>query len=482
MSANSPRPYEQGPPESVLSTMNEDGSRRWIRPKLSKGSLYYKRLGVAWFLMITFLLIPHLRMNNKPLILLDLPKRQFTLFGTTFFATDTFLLLFLLLSILLSVFLFTALFGRVWCGWACPQTVYMEFLFRPIERLFEGSAAKQRKLDKYGFFTPRRLLKYVVFLLLAMVLAHAFLAYFVGTDQLWQWMQRSPVEHPATFAVMMVVTGMIFFDFTYFREQTCLVACPYGRFQSVLLDKQSAIVAYDYNRGEPRARKATRKKEEPKEAEEWGDCIECNACVVTCPTGIDIREGLQMECINCTQCIDACNEIMDKVGKPHGLIRYTSQKTLETQEKLSILRPRVFFYPLLIIGVLTLLGVSLAQRETADLTILRAGKAPYTVLGNGQISNQIRVKIANRTSKTRIYTISLEAPEGVKLIAPMNPMKVKGHEIQSGLVFVTSPRELFNEDGKLSITFLVKDDNKTFKAKRTYSLLGLLKGMSPTQP
>lgn len=477
MSDNSPRPYDQGPPESVLSTMNKDGSRKWIRPKLSKGSLYYRRLVVAWFLMIIFLVIPHLRMSGKPLMLLDLPKRQFTLFGTTFFATDTILLLFLLLSIFLSIFLFTALFGRVWCGWACPQTVYMEFLFRPIEQLIEGSHTKQRKLDEKGFFGPKRLLKYFIFLLLSMVLAHAFLAYFVGTEQLWQWMQRSPVEHPATFGVMMIVTGMIFFDFTYFREQTCFVACPYGRFQSVLLDKQSAIVAYDYNRGEPRARKGKRKKEEPKNAEDWGDCIECNACVVTCPTGIDIREGLQMECINCTQCIDACNDIMDKINKPHGLIRYTSQETLETQKKLSWFRPRVFFYPALIIGVLTLLGVTLAQRETADLTVLRSGRLPYTVLGNGRVSNQVRVKIANRTSELRSYHIAIDAPKGVKLIAPVNPLKVGDHEIKSTLVFVTAPRELFNEDGKLSITFIVKDDKKTFKAKKVYRLLGLLKGM-----
>lgn len=472
------RPYDQGPPESVLSTMREDGSRNWIRPRLSKGRFYYRRLIVAWVLMITFLAIPHLRMNGKPLILLDLPKRQFTLFGTTFLATDTFLLLFLMLGAFLSIFLFTALFGRVWCGWACPQTVYMEYLFRPIERLLEGSPAQQRKLDKQGFFVPKRLLKYLIYLLIAMVMAHAFLAYFVGTEQLWQWMQRSPLEHPATFLVMLVTAGLIFFDFAYFREQTCLVACPYGRLQSVLLDEQSAIVAYDYNRGEPRGRKAQRSKE-PEGFETWGDCIDCKACVVTCPTGIDIREGLQMECINCTQCIDACDAIMERIDKPHGLIRYTSQKSLESQKKLSMFRPRVFLYPLLILGIFALLGVSLAQRETADLTLLRGGSAPYTVLHDGRISNQIHVKIANRTNKAKTYTIAIDAPKDVKLIAPLNPLPVKAHETQTSVIFVLAPRVLFDEDGRLPIQILVNDGDQ-FKVERTYKLLGLLKGMSPS--
>jgi cytochrome c oxidase accessory protein FixG len=287
----------------VLPTLNEDGSRRWIRPKPSHGTYATVRRAVAYALMLVFFLIPHVRMGGKPLILLDIPRRQFTLFGTTFLPTDTMLLMLLLASIIIAIFLMTALFGRVWCGWACPQTVYMEFLFRPIERLVEGGRSGSLALDKQrSHFHPRRLLKYAIYVVLAIFLAHTFLAYFVGTEALAQWIRRSPADHPTSFLVMAGTALAIFGDFAYFREQTCLVACPYGRMQSVLLDRQSLIVAYDPTRGEPRMKGKTR----PAGA---GDCIDCGACVTTCPTGIDIRDGLQMECIHCTQCADACDEI-----------------------------------------------------------------------------------------------------------------------------------------------------------------------------
>ncbi len=242
-------------PGRVLSTLNEDGSRRWLRPKLSVGAFFRKRRVVAYALMVVFFLIPYLRMNGRPLVLLDVPHRQFTLFGYTFLPTDTLLFMLLLISIAIGIFLLTALFGRVWCGWACPQTVYMEFLFRPIERFFEGGRSGSMALDKRPGLHPRRLAKNAVYVLLALFLAHTFLAYFVGIDQLVQWVRQSPFEHPTSFLIMAGTTAAIFFDFGWFREQTCLVACPYGRLQSVLLDRQSVIVGYDVLRGEPRTHK-----------------------------------------------------------------------------------------------------------------------------------------------------------------------------------------------------------------------------------
>ncbi|HLB37401.1 MAG TPA: 4Fe-4S binding protein, partial [Gemmatimonadales bacterium] len=221
----------------VLPTLNQDGTRRWLRPKLSRGRFFRRRRGLAWVLIALFALIPYLRLNGKPLILLDVVRRQFTMFGTTFLPTDTVLLMLLLVGIFLAIFWLTAVYGRVWCGWACPQTVYMEFLYRPIERLIEGGSRAQSDLDRRGW-ALRRLIKHAVFVGLSLFLAHTFLAYFVGVEELRRWVTRSPVEHPAAFLVMATTTALMFLDFGWFREQVCMVACPYGRLQSVLLDRR----------------------------------------------------------------------------------------------------------------------------------------------------------------------------------------------------------------------------------------------------
>ncbi len=377
----------------VLPTLNEDGSRRWIRPEPARGAFHSRRLMVAWVLMAVFIAIPNIRIGGKPLVLLDLPHREFTFFGVTFLPTDTLLLMLLMASVLIAIFLLTALFGRVWCGWACPQTVYMEFVFRPIERLFEGGRVGSIRLDRLGGasqIAPRRLAKHAVYLGLSLVLAHTFLAYFVGTEQLAEWVRRSPVDHPTSFAVMALTTAAVMTDFTWFREQTCLVACPYGRMQSALLDRQSLIVAYDKTRGEPRAGGRAR-------TESSGDCIGCGACVRTCPTGIDIRDGLQMECIHCTQCADACDHVMDRIGKPKGLIRYSSQAAL-AGAPVQKLRPRTVLYPVALALSFGGFLFALDTRSAADVTILRAIGAPYAIETDERIANQVRVRIANRSA------------------------------------------------------------------------------------
>ena len=306
-------------PERVLPTLNADGTRRRIRPRLYQGPRLTGRTRVAWALMLLFAGIPWVEVGGKPLVLLDVPRREFTFVGRTFLPTDGVLLMFLLLTIFVAIIWTTALVGRAWCGWACPQTVYMEFLFRPIERLFEGKRENQIRLDREGL-GARRIAKNLVFLLVAFLLANVFLSYFVGARTLLGWMKLSPLENWSPFVIVGVTTALVFFDFAYFREQMCTVVCPYARIQSVLLDKSSLIVGYDRPRGEPRAK--------GKPLAGRGDCIDCNACVVACPTGIDIRDGLQLECIACAQCADACDTIMLKVKKPVGLIRYGSQLTL----------------------------------------------------------------------------------------------------------------------------------------------------------
>jgi cytochrome c oxidase accessory protein FixG len=415
--------------------------------------------------MLVFLLIPYIRMRGKPIVLLDLPHREFTLLGTTFLPTDTLLLMLLMMSILITVFLLTALFGRVWCGWGCPQTVYMEFLFRPIERWLEGGRSGSLHLDALGIrgqLNPRRLAKYAIYLGLALILAHTFLAYFVGVDQLAIWVRRSPVQHPTSFAIMALTTSAIMFDFSFFREQTCLVACPYGRWQSALLDKQSLIVAYDRNRGEPRAKGKVR----PSGA---GDCIDCGACVTTCPTGIDIRDGLQMECIHCTQCADACDEIMRRVNRPEGLIRYTSRAALDG-EPAHKLRPRVVLYPLALAGSFGGFLFALGTKAPADVTMLRGLGTPYAIEADGRVANQVRIKIANRSRVDRQYTIRVDGIADGSVIAPMNPLPVAAGHTEMASLFVMLPPTAFH-DGERRVTFII-GDGAGFVDTVRYELVG----------
>jgi len=440
-------------PGRVLPTLNPDGTRRWIRPRLAPGRFLRRRRVMAWALIALFALVPYIPINGKPAILLDVVRRRFTLLGTTFDATDTFLLALLLLGIFLAIFLLTAIVGRVWCGWACPQTVYMEFLYRPIERL-----------------VARPALRYAAYLVASMFLAHTFLAYFVGVETLARWLTRSPVEHPVAFAVMAATTALMVLDFGYFREQVCIVACPYGRLQSVLLDRRSLVVGYDARRGEPR-RKLRRRAagEAPTAAAASGDCIDCGACVTTCPTGIDIRDGLQMECIHCTQCIDACDAIMDRVGRPRGLVRYSSRDELAGAPR-AILRPRIVLYPLLLLAVWGGLAWALTHRAQAEVTVLRAIGAPFVVLPSGAVSNQIRVKIANRTTEVRRYRIEIAGDERLELVAPENPLSVAASGQKTTSVFVIAPRDAFTR-GELPMRFRVGDD-ADFATSAPYRLLG----------
>jgi cytochrome c oxidase accessory protein FixG len=451
--------------------MNEDGSRNWIRPKPAHGRWYRRRQVVAYVLMVVYLAIPHLELGGKPLILLDAPRREFTLFGYTFLPTDTLLFMLLLGTLILAVFTFTALFGRVWCGWGCPQTVWMEYLFRPLERWLEGGRSGSLIIDRSGSHVhPRRILKLAVYLVLSLILAHTFLAYFVGADQLRVWITRSPADHPSSFAVMAVTTTLVFLDFSYFREQTCTIACPYGRWQSVLLDRSSLIVAYDPTRGEPRERGKLRRAGA-------GDCIDCQACVITCPTGIDIRDGLQMECIHCTQCIDACDAIMDSVGTPRGLIRYTSREALAGEGR-HVWRPRTVIYPLVLAAALAVFIIQLGSRDAADVTLLRAVDAPFRIEADGRISNQVRLRIANRAGEPRAYQLAVGGAESGQVIIPVNPFPVPEGRTETLSLFVILPADAFTR-GQHQIRISIHDGHG-FQTDLPYQLLGPTGQLAPT--
>lgn len=454
-------------PERVLPTLNADGTRRRIRPRLYPGPRLTARKRTAWLLMLLFASAPLIHVGGKPLILLDVAQREFTLFGRTFLPTDSMLLMLLLLSIFVAIIWTTALVGRAWCGWACPQTVYMEFLFRPIERLFEGGREGQLRIDR-GTGSWRRFAKNAVFLLVAFVVGNIFLSYFVGAKTLLAWAQLSPLEHWSPFVLVLATTGLVFFDFAYFREQMCTVICPYARIQSVLLDRRSLVVGYDRLRGEPRA------KGKPRPG--VGDCIDCNACVVACPTGIDIRDGLQLECIACAQCADACDGIMSKIGKPIGLVRYGSQTTLETQQPTPIWRTRVAIYSGLLVVLLGALVAFGSVRKEAEVTVLRGIGAPFTLRGEDVIS-ELRIKVRNRESAPRNYRLSLVGASQVQLIAPENPLDVAAGAQRTTAVFAIAPRSSFSA-GVRKIEVRVSDE-RGFSIDVPYRLIGPEKGGAP---
>jgi cytochrome c oxidase accessory protein FixG len=454
----------QTTPRMVNSTWREDGARRWMYPRLSKGFWLNARRSVAYFLIAVFAMLPYLKIRGKPAILLDIPSREFTLFGQTFLPTDTLLLALLLVTLVLGVFLVTALVGRVWCGWMCPQTVYMEFVYRPLERLFDGPPGVRHTPGKRR--TPgRTVAKYAVYLLVSAFLAHTFLAYFVGVDNLARWMQQSPVQNPAAFLVMLATTALMMFNFSYFREQTCIVACPYGRFQSVMLDPDSLIVSYDPRRGEPRGKGKHRERN----GQTLGDCVDCGLCADTCPTGIDIRDGLQLECIACTQCIDACDRVMDRLSMPPGLIRFTSQARINGQPS-RLLRPRVILYPAVMLVLLSSLGVMLANQRDAHVTLLRGLGMPFHELAAGEISNQIRVKIRNRSGQDAQYQIEIVGDVPARLLIENNPMTVEDGRTEMQPLLIVAPRSAFQQ-GRCEIRLRITDGRR-FDQQLTYLLLG----------
>ena len=485
------------PAERVLATLNPDGSRHWLKPRLSKGVFLNARRVVAYFLIALFAVLPYITINGKPAMLLDIAARRFTFFGTTFFPTDTLLLAVLMLIIFLSIFLVTAIAGRVWCGWACPQTVYMEFLYRPIERLVEGTLGKGGAAKKSGGW--RRALKYALYLIASCYLAHIFLAYFVGVDRLAVWITQSPLEHPTPFLVMAITTALMMFDFVYFREQTCLVACPYGRLQAAMLDRHTMIVTYDQRRGEPRGkwRRPAKQVVPPDVAlpilrtagvsaegssgvatqaaptASRGDCIDCKMCVTTCPTGIDIRDGLQLECIGCAQCIDACDSVMDKIGKPRGLVRYSSRAILEGAAT-RLLRPRTVLYPSILLGLIGLFFYLLAHKATGEAAILPRQGAPFYSMPSGEIANQLRLRLVNRGDDAATFSVEL-APEsiaaGAHLIAEHESMLIEpGQSLNTGLI-VAAPPEAFSSRGKFEAALVVRD-GRSFTQRLTYGMLG----------
>ena len=442
-------------PDRVLSTLEKDGSRRWLYPRLAVGRFHTWRRVVAYALIAIFTLIPYIPINGRPAILLDIIHRRFHLFGYTFLPTDTVLLALFMVTLILTVFFMTALLGRVWCGWGCPQTVYMEFVFRPLERLFGGKRGVGGK-PAGNVAAWRSVALYACYILVCLYLAHTFLAYFVGVEALRTWITRSPLEHPAAFGVMAATTALMLFDFLWFREQTCIIACPYGRLQSVLIDPNSLIIGYDAKRGEPRGKGRVGTAHQAADGGQCppyaGDGIDCGLCVAVCPTGIDIRDGLQCECIGCAQCIDACDGVMAKIKRPAGLVRYSSQNAMAGMAH-RILRPRVAIYCAVILGLMSVLTFKIVTKSLADVHVQRNFGRPFIVT-DGMVENDLRVKITNRDSRERTYSISVAGRPDIRVVPAHEMIRVAAGESVLEPVRILVPPGAFG-GGRLDVTIRV---------------------------
>ncbi len=420
-----------------LATIDDKGNRKWIYAHKPKGKLYNLRTILSVVYFVVFFGLPFVHINGRPLFLFNIPKAKFILFGKVFWPQDFFILGLGMIAFILFIIVFTAAFGRLFCGWACPQTNFMEMMFRKVEYWIEGDAPRQKMLARQpwgGEKIIKKVTKHVLFYCLSFVIANFFLAYIIGVKELGTIISEPVSAHLAGFFTVMVFSGVFYGVYAHFREQACTVVCPYGRLQGVLLDKNSMIVAYDYKRGEPRghAKKGLE--------DSLGDCIDCYACVKVCPTGIDIRNGVQMECVGCTACIDACNNIMDKVGKPQGLIRYASENSIANGEPLRY-TSRMKMYTALCGLVVVILSVILATRKDVDATIMRTPGILFQQVGNDSISNLYNIKVANKTTQQIPLTIKLDEAEG-RIIMIGKPFIDVAKEGQgSGSFFVVLPNK-----------------------------------------
>lgn len=429
-----------------IATVDEKGKRKWVFAQKPKGKFYNIRTWVSWGFFALFFALPFIKLNGRPLFLFNIPDAKFIIFGKIFWPQDFFIFGLTMVTFIIFIVLFTAAFGRLFCGWVCPQTIFMEMLFRKVEYLIEGDAAKQKILNKSSWTAEKirkKLTKHVAFFLLAFLIANFFLAYIIGIDELKKIISEPVSEHFVGFMAILVFSAVFYGVYAFFREQVCTVVCPYGRLQGVLLDRNSMIVAYDYKRGEPRSKY---KKGQTAE-QNTGDCIDCFQCVKVCPTGIDIRNGTQMECVGCTACIDACDKMMDAVDRPRGLIRYASENGIAEGKKLRY-TGRMKFYTIILFVLTGLLSALLLSRKDIDGTIVRTRGQLYQERGTDSISNLYNIKIINKTIKNIPVTLKLEGDFGktgyIQLIGTENIL-LKEEDQATGSFFVVLPRNVIDK-------------------------------------
>jgi cytochrome c oxidase accessory protein FixG len=450
---------------NTIATVDEKGKRVWIYPKKPSGRLHNYRLAVTAILLAVFFAGPFIKIGGQPILLLNLFERRFVIFGQVFWPQDFFLLALTLITLFVFVILFTVVFGRVWCGWACPQTLFMEMVFRKIEYWIEGDANQQRKLNQQPWTTQKIIKKagkQLIFILISVIISHTAMAYLIGIERVKEIVSQPPTEHLAGFIGLVAFTGIFYFVFSWFREQACIAVCPYGRLQGVLLDKNSIVVAYDWLRGEPRGKL---KKNAPDP--EKGDCIDCKLCVHVCPTGIDIRNGTQLECVNCTACIDACDEVMVKIGKPKGLIRFASYNSIKEGVK-KLFTARVAGYSAVLIALVVLLSFMVATRSDIETTILKVPGTLFQRTDDGKITNLYNIEFVNKTFTDIELTLKAESPTGVSIRKVGDQgIVVPAGDLYKGVWFIEIPADKVTSAKMLVRIGVYKGEKKieTVKAK-----------------
>lgn len=429
----------------LKSSLDAEGRRKKVRISDVSGKFTnYRRIGF-FLLILIYAIIPLFKIGGRPLIFIDILNRKFFLFGQTFNSQDFYLVFFLITGVAFLLFYITALIGRVWCGWACPQTVFLEGVYRRIERWVEGTKSEQLLLEKsnWNFHKVSKfILKHFLYIIVTLLVTHIFLSYFVSLDQLLIFITSNPHEHWEAFLWMISMSVILYINFTWFREQLCLIVCPYGRIQSVLTDDDTLVIGYDEYRGETRG-----KLKDPQR----GDCIDCKRCVEVCPTSIDIRNGLQLECIGCANCIDACDEIMEKIGQSKGLIRYDSLNGLYHKSK-KIIRPRIIAYTFFLILGVVVFSVFLSLRKPFEANILRASGAPYQITDH-KVRNTYQIHLINKTNTSSRFKIEPLLDDSFHYILPFKEITLDSLEGKYIPLFVEQRREKFSHDQSIQVQF-----------------------------
>ncbi|MGB8705220.1 MAG: cytochrome c oxidase accessory protein CcoG [Gillisia sp.] len=454
-----------------IGTLDEEGKRAWVYPKKPSGKFYRYRKIVSYVLLGILFISPFIKVNGNQFMMLNVLERRFNLFGFPFWPQDFYIFVIMLLVGVVFILLFTAAFGRIFCGWICPQTIFMEMVFRRIEYWIEGDRGKQIRLAKQKWDAEKikkRLLKWTAFFIVSFLIANVFLAYLIGSDRLLQYITEGPLLHISTLISLCIFTGVFYFVFAWFREQVCIIACPYGRLQGVLLDNKSIVVAYDHKRGEKEKGRAKFKKNEDRASSGKGDCIDCLQCVQVCPTGIDIRNGTQLECVNCTACIDACDSMMEAVDLPKGLIRYASEENIEKGAKFQF-TPRLKGYTAILGILLAILVGMLFLRSDVEATVLRLPGQLYEHKADNVISNVFTYKLVNKTSrKIENIQFKLKSPKGNIHIVKHGKIEVPRQGMAEGTLFITINNSILTGDKNKVVIEVYSGDKKIETTTATF--------------